>query len=241
MAVRFRSPALIIMQNLKFKSQNCNAKVKTVTQWILVISFSFCVLNFFGCATAPYVAPSVSRPSMPGKYHRVVKGETLWRISKIYNVDLEEIAKVNHISDSTSIEIGQSVFIPYGQTQKSVVVKYTGDEFIWPLKGKVTGTFGQVYNNMINKGINIQPYGSGDVVASRSGKVVFLNERFGGFGKTVIIDHGDGFSTVYAMNSQIFIKAGDSVQKGTVFAKATNLHFEIRRGHLPKNPLFYLP
>jgi murein DD-endopeptidase MepM/ murein hydrolase activator NlpD len=101
---------------------------------------------------------------------------------------------------------------------------------------------------MINKGINIQTYGSPNVVASRSGKVVFYDDNFKDFGKTIIIDHGDGFSTVYARNSQVFIKIGDYVQRGTLIAKAgstdrdknTYLHFQIRKGYIPQNPYFYL-
>jgi murein DD-endopeptidase MepM/ murein hydrolase activator NlpD len=102
---------------------------------------------------------------------------------------------------------------------------------------------------MINKGINIQPGGGIDVVASRSGKAVFLCENFGGFGKTLIIDHGDGLSTVYARNYQILVKAGDNIQKGQLIAKAGSagrdksvyLHFEVRKGHISQNPYYYLP
>jgi len=210
---------------------------------IVFLIFVFYILNFTGCAPTPYVRPIPPSVGMPGKYHRVERGQTIWRISKIYGVDLDEITRINHISDATNIEVGQLIFIPNRQniqTQTPSIRYSTSDDFTWPLKGKVIVTFGQTFNNMINKGINIQSYGS-DVVASRSGKVVFFDDHFGGFGKTLIIDHGDGFSTVYAMNSQVFIKAGDHVEKGAMIAKASTLHFEIRKGHIPQNPLFYLP
>lgn len=159
----------------------------------------------------------------------------------MYDVDMDEIVRVNHIPDATNVEIGQMIFIPSAKRAEAQVAKYSSsDDFIWPVKGRVVTTFGQSSNNVINKGVNIQSY-SGDVIASRSGKVTFLDEHFGGFGKTIIIDHGDGFSTVYAMNSEILIKPGDYIQKGVRVAKASNLHFEIRKGHIPKNPLFYLP
>jgi len=154
---------------------------------------------------------------------------------------LEEIVSINHISDATNIEVGQLIFIPGRQKPQAQPVKFSlSEDFIWPLKGKVIATFGQIFNNMINKGINIESY-AGDVVAARSGKVVFFDDHFSGFGKTIIIDHGDGFSTVYAMNSQVFIKAGDYIEKRALIAKASTLHFEIRKGHIPQNPLFYLP
>lgn len=205
-------------------------------------------MTFIGCATAPYVKP-IAPPGMPGIYHRVEKGQTLWRISKLYNTDLDEIAKVNHIPDTTNIETGQLIFIPNRQRRLPMPNKYTSDDFIWPVRGKVITAFGQTFNNMINKGINIEPHNNPDVVAARSGRVIFYKDDFGYFGKTLIIDHGDGFSTVYARNLQVFIKVGDNVGKGMVIAKAgsagrdknTYLHFEIRKGYIPQNPFFYLP
>ncbi len=212
--------------------------------WSLVCSLLF----LRGCATSPYVGPAPI-PGIPGIYHRVEKSQTLWRISKMYNVDLDELVRINHISDITKIEVSQLIFIPYRQKKISVPIKDYSDDFIWPNRGRVISTFGQTSNNMINKGINIQPYNNLEVVACRSGKVVFYADNFGAFGKTIIIEHSDGFSTVYARNSQVFVKAGDSVQKGTAIAKIgqagrdknTYLYFEIRKGRLPQNPIFYLP
>ena len=64
-----------------------------------------------------------------------------------------------------------------------------------------------------------------------------------------MIDHGDGLSTVYARNSEVFVKIGDEVQRGVRIAKVgqagrdknSYLHFEIRKRHVPQNPYFYLP
>ena len=215
----------------------------------LFLLFTFYILIFAGCATAPYTGTALPPKGMPGIYHRVERGQTLWKISKIYTVDLDEIATVNHIPDTASIEEGQLIFIPNRQKQRSYDTGSSSDDFAWPVRGKVITAFGQTYNNMINKGVNIQPYRNSDVLAARSGRVSFYADGFGNFGKTIIIEHSDGFSTVYTRNSEVFVKAGDSVQKGTVIAKVgfagrdrnTYLHFEIRKGHIPQNPFFYLP
>lgn len=208
------------------------------------------LLVLSGCVSAPIVQKPSTPPitSIPGIYHRVEKGQTLWRISKIYDIDLEELAQINKISDTSSIEIGQLIFIPHRKQQQPVPVDTATDDFIWPVRGKIISGFGKIYKNMVNKGINIRPESNDNVVASRSGKVVFYAEHFGPFGKTVIINHGDGLSTVYARNSQVFIKAGDTVQKGSLIAKTgagynddIYLHFEVRKGHVSQNPLFYLP
>ena len=209
-------------------------------------------LGIAGCATTPYLkSPITKHPlGMVGTYHRVEKGQTLWRVSKIYGVDLEELARVNRITDTAVIEAGQQIFIPNRSKAQLQAIKYNAsDDFIWPLRGKIIGTFGITINNMLNKGINIKPSGSLDVLAARSGKVVFTDENFAGYGKTIIIEHSDGLFTVYCRNAEIFVKAADIVQKGMSIARAgvsgrdrnVYLHFEVRRGQVAQNPLFYLP
>jgi len=225
-----------------------NLKLFHFKLYFYLLPFTFYLFNIIGCAPRPYVKPTAPT-GIPGIYHRVEKSETLWKISKIYNLDLDEIISVNHIPDAATIETGQLIFIPYRQKTQYLSTKSFTEDFLWPVRGRVISAFGQTFNNMINKGLNIQCYRNLDVVASRNGKVVFCDDDFKEFGKTIIIDHGDGFSTIYARNAQVFIKPGDYVQKGTLIAKAGStdrdkniyLHFEIRKGHIPQNPYFYLP
>ncbi|MCM8780355.1 MAG: LysM peptidoglycan-binding domain-containing M23 family metallopeptidase [Candidatus Omnitrophica bacterium] len=206
------------------------------------------VLSIAGCVTLPEVAPPTP-VGMSGVYHRIEKGQTLWRISKLYNVELDELVRVNRITDVGNIRSGQLIFIPYAKTPIPYRA-YSTEEFTWPLsKGSVLHNFGEVYNNMINKGIHIRPSGDYGIRAARSGKVVFYTPDFKNYGKTLIIDHGDNLFTVYAGNMQAFVKTGEYVQKGSIIAKLVYsqdnkdnyLHFEIRKGNLPQNPLFYLP
>lgn len=204
-----------------------------------------------GCAAAPHSpVPPVPSPPLAGAYHRVLKGETLWRIAKTHNVEMEELVRLNRISDASAIEVDQLIFIPEQKSQPQPSIVGAEDDFIWPLKGRVINFFNETDgNNMINKGINIDPQGSGRVLAARSGKAVFYSDNFGSFGKTVIIEHADGICTVYARNKEVFIKPGDKVLKGALIGdvgsagrdKEDYLHFEVREGHRPKNPLFYLP
>ncbi|MGA2774782.1 MAG: LysM peptidoglycan-binding domain-containing M23 family metallopeptidase [Candidatus Omnitrophota bacterium] len=218
-------------------------------KYLIILTFIFCAFTLFGCATTPLISPEALPQGSSGIYHRVERGQTLWGISKVYGVDLDNLARLNRISDATALEVGQLIFIPGQKRQEPLPVFSSGDDFIWPIKGRVIASFGSVYNNMVNKGINIRPVTNSDVSASRSGKVVFSSGNFGGFGKTLIIDHGDGLSTVYARNSQIFVKAGDVVQKGQLIAKAGSagrdknvyLHFEVRKGYISENPYYYLP
>jgi murein DD-endopeptidase MepM/ murein hydrolase activator NlpD len=208
-----------------------------------LLFFTFVLFTFLGCATTSPIRP-IASTGTPGIYHRIERGQTLWRISRIYNVDLDELVRINHITDATNIETGQLIFIPYYQKQEQPSREDEHfDEFIWPLKGRVIASYGQTFHNIVNKGINIQPYRAENVKASRSGKVVFYSSDFKGFGKTIIIEHDDGFLTVYTGEFQIFTKLADKVSKGSIIAKVAPdayLHFEIRKGHIPKNPYFYL-
>lgn len=209
-----------------------------------------CLAGFAGCVTAPVVMPTKPAGLPPELYHRVEKGQTLWRISKMYGVDLEKLVSVNKITDVTSIEVGQLIFIPArSKAPGPPQIKPAEEDFIWPLKGKVIATFGQTYNTILNKGINIGASQETEIRASRSGKVVFYSPEFVTFGKTIIIDHQDGFSTVYAGSWNALIKIGDYVQRGAPIAtikpngrnQMNYLHFEIRKGYIPENPYFYLP
>lgn len=182
-------------------------------------------------------------------YHRVEAGQTLWKISRLYDVDIDDILRLNHLPEDAAIETGRILLIPNRNRPQNFAVKSSGDDFIWPLKGRVITGFGSNYHNLINKGINIQASMGEDILATRSGRVVFYADHFGNFGKTIIIDHQDGLRSIYSRVLQALVRPGDNVQKGTLIGYAGTsardkniyLHFEIRKGALAQNPLFYLP
>ncbi|MDP3042204.1 MAG: peptidoglycan DD-metalloendopeptidase family protein [Candidatus Omnitrophota bacterium] len=209
------------------------------------------VMSIAGCATAPpYTGPSLSVPAggVGGVHHRVEAGQTLWKISKLYDVDIDDIIRLNHISESSVVEAGQVLLIPNRLRPQNISIKSGGDDFIWPLRGRVIAGFGSTYHNLINKGINIQAPAGTDILATRSGRIVFSSSSFGNYGKTIIIDHGDGLCSVYSRASEILVQPGENVQRGGLVGrvgsstrdKNSYLHFEIRRGAMPQNPLFYL-
>lgn len=212
------------------------------------------VIGLAGCATVPpYTGPSlpVLAQGVSGVHHRVEAGQTLWKISKLYDVDIDDIIRLNHLSESSAIEIGRVLLIPNRLRPQNISIKFSGasgDDFIWPLRGRVIAGFGLTYRNLINKGINIQAPAGSDILAARNGRVVFYSNGFGNYGKTVIIDHGDGLRSVYSRISEIFVQPGEILARGglvgrvgaSVRDKNSYLHFEIRKGALAQNPLFYL-
>jgi len=193
------------------------------------------------------------RQTTPGIYHKVLKGQTLWRIAKTYNVDVSRLVEFNRIPNATKIKTGQLIFIPEATKTKSVSTarptKPGKAGFVWPVAGKVLSFYGSKQSSAVNKGINIQAARGTDIVASKNGRVSFCDDKLKGFGKIIIVDHEDGYSTVYAYNSRNMVKEGQRVKQNQVIAKvgstgranSPSLHFEIRKRHKPQNPFYYLP
>ena len=212
----------------------------------------FLIIFLAGCATVPYTPSGLDTATVPGIYHEVKRGDTLWDIARDYGMELETVIKANRLPDASKIEVGQLIFIPEGRDQgpdRSYKKDKTRAGFIWPIKGIVTSYFGSTKDMAKNKGIDIQTQAQASIVASRSGKVVFASEHLKGYGKTIIIDHLDGFETVYAHNSQNLVRLDQRIKQGEVIARAgqtgrvnkPTLHFEVRRKHKPQNPFYYLP
>lgn len=126
-------------------------------------------------------------------------------------------------------------------------VKSAGS-FAWPIKGDIISYFGSKTDRVKNKGIDISAREGSSVRAAKSGRVVLCDEWLKGLGKTIILDHGNNFQTVYAYNSLIMVNLGDMVEQNSIIAKAgktgrakePSLHFEIRKDGEPQNPFYYL-
>jgi len=211
-----------------------------------------------------------------GVFHTVAKGETLYRISTMYGVDLQTVAEENDIDDPATLKVGDRLFIPGARRpvegapdagQKVAAVRpkerhtatpvkdvdeprpalYKG-KFSWPVKGVVTSRFG-VRNGNKHQGIDIGAPKGTPVLAAAAGKVIYSDNKLRGYGNLIILRHDGGFISVYAHNSENRSREGDAVAKGQVIAlvgdtgnaEAPHLHFEIREGARPRNPLFFLP
>ncbi|MDE2027027.1 MAG: peptidoglycan DD-metalloendopeptidase family protein [Candidatus Omnitrophica bacterium] len=192
-------------------------------------------------------APTVQKQ---GVYHKVLAGQTLWQIAQEYGVNIQDIIDSNNIPNGSKLEVGQLVFIPGVSKVKHIsspIVDNNKSAFIWPVIGKVIVYFDDpIGTNAVSHGIDIQAQSGDDVHATREGTVI-LADYMSGYGDTVMIDHGDGFVSVYARNGKLLVRPGEHVYKGDVIARVGPLagrtveHFEIRRGSQATNPLYYLP
>lgn len=211
------------------------------------------------CASPGKYKPVKKAPGRDfgGVYHFVEKGQTLWRISRAYGVDLETVQWVNNIDDVTSIPIGKKLFIP-GADKVLKVVPYRPGEadpliaapainFLWPLKGTISSGFGP-RRNKDHHGVDLPAPMGTKFVASAGGKVAYSGQGMKGYGRVIVLKHTGDLSTVYAHNSTNLVRMGDRVVKGQVigrvgktgWATGPHLHFEIRKRGVARNPLSYL-
>lgn len=120
--------------------------------------------------------------------------------------------------------------------------------FSWPVDGAVTSYFGP-RDGRLHAGIDIDGPAGAPVAAAASGTVVTAGYNPGGYGNVVVIDHGNGFSSLYAHLSKIGVRIGQEVQAADLIGAVgctgsctgDHLHFEIRVDSTPVDPLPYLP
>ena len=120
--------------------------------------------------------------------------------------------------------------------------------FVWPVQGKVIGAFGSSKDGMKNDGVNIAAPSGAPVVASADGTVAYAGNELRGFGNMILIRHDGGYVTAYAHNASLLVKKGDKVKRGQTIARVgqtgavfgPQLHFEIRKGTQPVDPMSFL-
>jgi murein DD-endopeptidase MepM/ murein hydrolase activator NlpD len=119
--------------------------------------------------------------------------------------------------------------------------------FIWPFRGPITSPYGP-RGSGFHTGIDIDCQTGDTIVAAKAGRVI-ASEWGGGYGNMVIIDHGNGVSTLYAHNSRRYVGEGTSVARGQRISACGNtghsygdhLHFEVRINGDHTNPRPFLP
>jgi murein DD-endopeptidase MepM/ murein hydrolase activator NlpD len=200
-------------------------------------------------------------------YHCVSAGETLYGIGRKYGVPYSEIARINHLSDPGRIQVGQRLMIPrggrseqpsattakswwrwWGKGREALERDLGAPEFHWPINdGTVTSGFG-VRNGSVHDGIDIAAPVGAFVRAAADGEVAYCG-LLPGYGNVVILRHAGGYATVYGHNDSNHAKEGETVHRGQFIATVgltgrttgPNLHFEIRKDNVARDPFSYLP
>lgn len=198
-----------------------------------------------------------------GVFHKVAKGDTVYSIAKRYDIDPQGIVNYpfnTFMNDETfELAIGQAIMVPEGVKPEEVqwspvarVKQITPDagtvvasgQFVWPTSGTITQNFAWYH-----PGLDIANRAAPPILAADAGKVIVSGwvDNYG-YGNRVIIDHGNGYRTLYAHMQKIYVVVGQTVQRGdqlgqmgsTGRSTGTHLHFEVSRNGVKLNPLSVL-
>lgn len=131
---------------------------------------------------------------------------------------------------------------------------YSGGQMEWPAPGyyRITSYFGYrihpiLKTKKLHTGIDVGVPTGGDIVSAAAGVVIYSGS-LGGYGNTIMVDHGGSIVTLYAHNSRLIVKENDLVKRGDVVAKAgstgmstgPHLHFEVRKNGVYQDPMTWL-
>jgi murein DD-endopeptidase MepM/ murein hydrolase activator NlpD len=209
-----------------------------------------------GCSTS---TPMFSGATRTQGTYTIRRGDTLHHIAQRYGVSVSSLMSANGISDPRQLQVGQVLTIP-GYTSYSAIDNfgtnptpdYSSEHptriFAWPVEqGQISSGFG-IRNGTMHDGVDIAAPVGTPVHAAEAGTVIFSG-RLRGYGNVVIVRHDEHYVTVYGHNSENLVHEGDTVARGQVIGSigasgrttGANLHFEVRRDNLARNPLAYLP
>jgi len=201
-----------------------------------------------------------------GVAHTVKSGDILESVAKKYSAESQAIIDFpfNDVPDDFKLKIGQVLIVPEGvPPQASAPPKSRptpqylaqgpsspsfnapgGGSFVWPTRGSLTQYF-----SWYHPGLDVADRSAPGVVASDGGVVTVAGwpDNYG-YGNRVVVDHGNGYQTLYAHFSNIYVSIGQKVSRGQVIGQmgttgrstGIHLHFEIRYKGIALNPLAIL-
>jgi lipoprotein NlpD len=207
-------------------------------------------------------------PELISVRHVVRPGQNLYRIARAYGLSADDLAAANGISDPASLRVGQELLIP-GATEavdveaapepaahpRSLPKPVEGEAhddgshrgtLDWPLRGVLYGRFGKK-GREAHDGIDLAAPAGTPIKAAADGTVLYAGEQRG-YGQIAILEHEGALVTLYAHDQTIRAKPGQKVHRGEIIATVgesgrttgPHLHFEVRKGGVPVNPLDYL-
>lgn len=120
--------------------------------------------------------------------------------------------------------------------------------FKWPVRGQIISKYGRAESGTKNDGINIKVPKGTPVRAAAGGEVIYASNGLQDYGNLILIKHSNGYISAYAHNNQLTVRRGQKVRQGQIVAKSgqtgsvtsPQVHFEIRKGKNPVDPLLHL-
>jgi murein DD-endopeptidase MepM/ murein hydrolase activator NlpD len=174
-------------------------------------------------------------------YHKVKRGENLFRIGRKYDVSVFDLMAYNDLSKPEDLQAGMELKIPVAITEKPAQVEQSSKKqdvksadailkfdkidkdlarkkgFIYPVKGRIISKFGKQGHGIRNDGIDIAVALNTPVRASQSGTVMYAQD-VSTLGKMVLLKHRSGYISAYTHNNKLLVKKGQKVAKGQSIA-----------------------
>jgi murein DD-endopeptidase MepM/ murein hydrolase activator NlpD len=214
-----------------------------------------------GCATAP---PPPLHPLTPrGSWYVVQPGESVAQIAARTGVPAEDLLEINGLRAGDPVEAGRLIFLlesegPAGSVTPPLpppvapappVIVGGGAPLRWPLAAPVLSSPFGARQGRPHEGIDLSAPTGTAIHAADNGQVLYAGDAVRGYGNMVVVQHGGDLLTVYAHGSVLLVRTGDKVAAGQEIARvgqsghatAPHLHFEVRRGQVPQDPLRFLP
>lgn len=197
-----------------------------------------------------------------GVLHAVQSGDTVSEIARKYDAKGSDIMKYNGLGEDAKLAIGQKIVVPDGyiapQQAPQIIPRgrvadrdpdggptpepapVVGSGFVWPTTTKHLSQ----YFKWGHTGIDIDNRSRPAVFAASEGTIEFTG-WLGGYGNLIIVNHGGGITTYYAHLDKFYVSKGQAVKKGAAIGQmgstgrstGPHLHFEVRKGGRPINPL----
>jgi murein DD-endopeptidase MepM/ murein hydrolase activator NlpD len=205
--------------------------------------------------------PTLHVDTPAGHWHTVERGETVEDIARDAGVPAQDILELNGIDDRSDVQPGRLLFVLAPRTPIAAAAAPAtpaaadhsdgSPPFRWPLSTvpvTVGSPFGARWGRP-HEGIDLPaPIGT-PVFAAADGRVVYAGNGIRGYGNLVVVKHAGDVLTVYAHNSVLLVSEGQPVRAGDTIARVgqsghatgPHLHFEVRIGQIPRDPMPYLP
>jgi murein DD-endopeptidase MepM/ murein hydrolase activator NlpD len=162
----------------------------------------------------------------------------------------QQVAALSEAKPLKPAPVAQQVAAPQPEAKAPVAepeqtASVSAGDFRWPARGRVIAGFGA---NGGNEGINIAVPEGTPVKAAEAGTVTYAGSEVKGYGNLILVRHDNGFVSAYAHNGSLSVKRGEQVKRGQVIATSgqtgnvtsPQLHFEIRKGATPVDPMKHL-
>jgi murein DD-endopeptidase MepM/ murein hydrolase activator NlpD len=215
-------------------------------------------INNLADADTISIGQTLNIPPITGIIHKVKKGDSLSTISKLYDVPSQAIADFNYLTDLASLQVGSELVIPDAKIPQVAQAPSSGTALEqvqfetgfkkgwcrWPTTSRIVTQYFSWYHSGLDVAtswFSAMP----PIFACAGGRVVRAGWDPTGYGIMVIVDHGNGYQTLYAHLSKLRVSYGDYVKQGdqvgvmgnTGRSTGPHLHFEVRKGSAKQNPL----